>query len=332
MKVLLKFVTTLVAISIEMSTVSVANADNSNYWPEFGTLASHNEWAMKAIGGDVAHQMGATGAGVKVAVLDSGISPNIPGLTSKIIAYKDFVPSQHPLQEHGTMTASTVAADYDAATGVGGIAPGVALIIGRVCYLQWCDDAAAKKAILWAADQGAQVISMSFGGYNDPEMNAILTDVTRRGVVVVAALGNSGCSTYGSWGVNRNCVDGKSTENSMASYSISGLIGAGASDHFNARASFSSWGPNLDLIAPGVDSIAYDPIGATNGFGGTSAATPLIAGVAALILEANPLLTPAQVQAVLQASTRPALETKPKVWDHCVQSVETNLWSLQSRN
>jgi hypothetical protein len=327
MKALLKFVTTIVAISIEMSTVSVANADNSGYWPEFGTMASHNAWSMKAIGGDVAHQMGATGAGIKVAVLDSGVSPNLPGLTSKIIAFKDFVSSQHPLQEHGTMTASTVAADYDAATGVGGIAPGVSLIIGRVCYLQWCDDAAAKKAILWAADQGARVISMSFGGYNDPEMNAILTDVTRRGVVVVAALGNSGCNTYGSWGVNWNCVDGKSTENSRASYSIAGLIGAGASDHFNARASFSSWGPNLDLIAPGVDSIAYDPIGATNGFGGTSAATPLIAGVAALILEANPLLTPAQVQAVLQSSTRPALETKPKVWDHCVQSVETNLWS-----
>ncbi len=327
MKFFLKYVAAIVALSFGFSTVSVANADNSNYWPEFGTLASHNEWAMKAIGGDVAHQMGATGAGVKVAVLDSGVSPNFPGLTSKIIAYKDFVSSQHPLQEHGTMTASTVAADYDPATGVGGIAPGVSLIIGRVCYLQWCDAEAAKKAILWSVDQGAQVISMSFGGYNDPEMNAILTDVTRRGVVVVAALGNSGCTTYASWGVNRSCLQGKSTESSMASYSIPGLIGAGASDHFNGRASFSSWGPNLDLIAPGVDNIAYDPIGATNGFGGTSAATPLIAGVAALILEANPSLTPAQVQAVLQASTRPALETKPKVWDYCEKSVETNLWS-----
>ena len=327
MRTVSKFVAALVAFSFGVSTVSAANADNSGYWPEFGTLAAHNQWAMKAIGGDVAHQMGATGAGVKVAVLDSGVSPNIPGLTSKIIAYKDFVSSQHPLQEHGSLTASTVAADYDPATGVGGIAPGVSLIIGRVCYLSSCDSEAAKKAILWATAQGAQVISMSFGGYNDPEMNAILNDVTRRGVVVVAALGNSGCSTYGGWGVNRYCLQGKSTENSMASYSITGLIGAGASEHFNARASFSSWGPNLDLIAPGVDSIAYDPIGATNGFGGTSAATPLIAGVAALILEANPSLTPAQVQAVLQASTRPALETKPKVWDYCEKSIETNLWS-----
>jgi subtilisin family serine protease len=326
MKVTLKFVTSIVVLSFGLSTVSVANADNSGYWPEFGTLASHNEWAMKVIGGDVAHQLGATGSGIKVAVLDSGVSPNTPGLAGKIISYKDFLPSQHPLQEHGTMTASTVAADYDPATGVGGIAPGVSLIIGRVCYLNSCDSEAAKKAILWSVQQGAQVISMSFGGADDPELNALLTDVTRRGVVVVAALGNNGCNTYYAGGQNRYCQQGRSTESSMASYPIPGLIGAGASDHFNARASFSSWGPNLDLVAPGVDNIAYDPNGATNGFGGTSAATPLIAGAAALILEANPSLTPAQVQAVLQATVRPALETKPKVWDYCEKSVVTNLW------
>ena len=87
----------------------------------------------------------------------------------------------------------------------------------------------------------------------------------------------------------------------------------------------------MDLIAPGVDNIAYDPIGATNGFGGTSAATPLIAGAAALVLEANPTLTAPQVQAILQATTRPALEVKPKVWDRCEKSVETNLWSCNQQ-
>ena len=328
-----KNLSVLLALSFTASGISIANADNSNYWPEFGTLASHNEWAMTAIGADIAHQLGATGAGIKVAVLDSGVSPNIPGLTNKIVAYKDFVPSQPPLQEHGTLTASTIAADYDPATGVGGVAPGVSLIIGRVCFLDSCDSDAIKKAIIWAVGQGAQVISMSFSGSYDSETNAILTDITQRGVVVVGAMGNSGCTTYFQWGAyynlgaqNRGCLQGKTNESSQASYPISGLIGAGASDHFGARATFSSWGPNLDLMAPGVDSIAYDPIGVTNGFGGTSAATPVIAGVAALVLEVNPTLTATQVQAILQATTRPALETKPKVWDSCEKSVETNLW------
>jgi len=328
-----KNLSVLLALSFTASGISIANADNSNYWPEFGTLASHNEWAMTAIGADIAHQLGATGAGIKVAVLDSGVSPNIPGLTNKIVAYKDFVPSQPPLQEHGTLTASTIAADYDPATGVGGVAPGVSLIIGRVCFLDSCDSDAIKKAIIWAVGQGAQVISMSFSGSYDSETNAILTDITHRGVVVVGAMGNSGCTTYFQWGAyynlgaqNRGCLQGKTNESSQASYPIPGLIGAGASDHFGARATFSSWGPNLDLMAPGVDSIAYDPIGVTNGFGGTSAATPVIAGVAALVLEVNPTLTATQVQAILQATTRPALETKPKVWDSCEKSVETNLW------
>ena len=327
-----KTLSAVLALCFAASGISSAHADYSDYWPEFGSLASHNEWAMKAIGGDIAHQMGATGAGIKVAVLDSGVSPNIPGLANKVVAYKDFVASQHPLQEHGTMTASTVAADYDPATGVGGIAPGVSLIIGRVCYLNSCDQDAAKKAVIWAVEQGARVISMSFSGWIDPEMNAILLTATARGVVVVGALGNNACSTYTQWGsINPGCLQGKTNESSQVSYAIAGAIAAGASDHFGGRAHFSSWGPNLDLMAPGVDNIAYDPIGATNGFGGTSAATPLIAGAAALVLEANPTLTAPQVQAILQATTRPALEVKPKVWDRCEKSVETNLWSCNQQ-
>lgn len=323
----MKVVATLVTLSFLSSNLSGANGQEPRFWPEYGTLASHNEWAIKAIGGDIAHQLGASGAGVKVAVLDSGIATNIPGLSEKVIAYKDFLPSQPQLPEHGTMTASTVAADYDPNTGAGGIAPGASLIIGRVCYLMWCDSEKAKRAVEWAIEEGAQVISMSFGGYFHPEFIAILELATRKGVVVVSALGNSGCSTYENWGMNPYCTQGKTNENSNASYPIAGLIGAGASNQYGARASFSSWGPNLDLIAPGVENISYDPNGATNGFGGTSAATPLIAGSAALVLEANPNLRPDQVQAILQATARTALEKKAKVWDSCTRSTETNKWT-----
>jgi len=319
MKLVTKAVTAIVSICLGLSTISPATAEYSPYWPEFGTLSEHNEWAIKAMGGKTAHAMGATGKGVKVAVLDSGIATTIPGLSEKVVAYKDFQPSQPPLPEHGTQTASSVAASYDPITGVGGIAPSASLIIGRVCYLMWCDPDAAKRAIVWAVEQGADVISMSFGGYFEPEMIATIADATRKGVVVVIAMGNSGCSSYEQWGMNTWCTQGRITENSYAMFPIPGSIGAGASSETGARASFSSWGPNLDLLAPGVGIVAYDPIAASNGFGGTSAATPFIAGVAALVIEANPNLSPAQVQAVLQASTRPALETKPKVWESCVR-------------
>jgi hypothetical protein len=325
MKLVTKVVTAIVSLCLGFSTISPASAEYNPFWPEFGTLSEHNEWAIKAMGGKTAHAMGATGKGVKVAVLDSGISMTIPGLSEKVIAYKDFQPSQPPLPEHGTQTASSVAADYDAVTGVGGIAPGASLIIGRVCYLMWCDPDSAKKAIAWAIEQDADVISMSFGGYFDPEMIAVLANATRQGIVVVIAMGNSGCSTVNNWGgINTWCTQGRITEDSYAMFPISGLIGAGASSESGARAHFSSWGPNLDLLAPGVGIVAHDPIAVSNGFGGTSAATPFIAGVAALVLEANPGLTPPQVQAVLQASTRPALETKPKVWESCALDQLTN--------
>ncbi len=98
-----------------------------------------------------------------------------------------------------------------------------------------------------------------------------------------------------------------------------------------SRAHFSSWGPNLDLMAPGVNNATYDPAGATNGFGGTSASAPLIAGIAALILSINPKLTPEQVQAILQSTTKPALNVKPKVWDNCTKIETTNTWTCDNQ-
>lgn len=310
---------------------AIASAEETAFWPEYGTTAEHNQWAIKEINADKTRAEGLLGQGVKVAILDSGVAATAPGLVDKIIAYKDFVSSQPPLQEHGTLTASSVAADLDLATGVSGSAPGASLIIGRVCYLNTCDSEAIRKAFNWAVDQGAQVISMSFGGGEDIYMNAAMLAATRKGVVVVAALGNQGCTPIAYWGMNRSCVLGKTTESYPSAHSIAGLISAGASDHTGARAGFSSWGPNLDLIAPGVDVAAYDPVAPNNGFGGTSAATPFIAGVAALVLSIKPDLTPAQVQAILQATAKPALETKPRVWDSCIKSEIDGKWSCNAQ-
>jgi len=308
----------------------IANADEYYNWPDYGTFTSHNNWATKYVGADQALSQGATGAGVKVAVLDSGVTPNTPGVSNKIIAYKDFVQSQPPLQEHGTLTASTVVADYDPIAGFSGIAPGASLIIGRVCYLNYCDTSAIRSAFAWAVSQGAQIISMSISGNNDVIMQEEIISATQKGILVVGAAGNNGCLPNASWGLNRSCVLGKTTESSQASYPIPGLMEIGASDERGGRASFSSWGPNLDLMAPGVNTSAYDPVGATNGFGGTSAATPIVAGVAALVLSVAPQLTGVEVQAILQATTSPAYEVKPQVWDSCVKSSVDNTWSCNA--
>lgn len=319
--------TALVASSVISSSI----AEENQYLPEYGTLAEHNEWAIKEIAVDKVAALGLTGAGVKVAVLDSGIAFSSPGIDNKVIAYRDFLPSQQPLPDHGTQTSGIISSDYDAATGIRGVAPNASLIIARVCQMSSCDSIAIRRGIAWAVEQGAQVISMSFAGAGDPYMNAAITAAVNKGVVVVSAAGNSGCQTIAAWGVNRFCKQGVISEQYSASFSIPGLISAGAIDQTRARAYFSSWGPNIDLMAPGVNNVTYDPVGPTNGFGGTSASTPLIAGVAALILSVNPRLTAQQVQAILQSTTKPALEIKPKAWDNCTKSEVTNTWSCDNQ-
>jgi subtilisin family serine protease len=331
MKKQLLLVALLVTGSIGSSIATAASAEDSFYLPEYGTLAEHNEWTTKAITVDKVAELGIRGAGVKVAVLDSGIALNTPGINTKLVAYKDFLPSQPPLPDHGTQTASVISSEYDMATGLRGVAPDAQLIVGRVCYLSSCDSIAARKALVWAIEEGAQVISMSFGGPADSMMNAAISIAVKKGVVIVSAAGNNGCQTIAPWGMNRFCKQGVISEQYSGSYTIPGLISAGAIDQTKGRASFSSWGPNLDLMAPGVNTVTYDPVGATNGFGGTSASTPLIAGVAALVLNINPELTPQQVQAILQSTTSPALAKKPKVWDSCEKSEITNSWSCNNQ-
>jgi len=323
-------VSLLIGASLSSSMASIAAAEENFYLPEYGTLVEHNEWSTKEISVDKVAELGIRGAGVKVAVLDSGIALNTPGINTKLVAYKDFLPSQPPLPDHGTQTAGVISSEYDMATGLRGVAPDVQLMVARVCFLSSCDTVAARKALAWAVEGGAQVISMSFGGPADSMMNAAISIAVSKGVVVVSAAGNNGCQTNASWGMNRFCRQGVISEQYSASYTIPGLISAGATDQTKGRASFSSWGPNLDLMAPGVNNVTYDPIGPTNGFGGTSASTPLIAGVAALVLSINPNLTPPEVQAILQSTTTPALAKKPKVWDSCSRSDVTNTWSCNN--
>ena len=322
----------LVAVlALIAGTVSSAVADDYYYWPDFGSFASHNDWGAKAVRAPQANSLGATGAGVKVAYLDDGISATAPGLRSKVIAYKDFLPGNYVRPEHGTMVASTIASDYDPAVGIRGIAPGVSLIVARVCHHGGCDNTAIRKGLAWAIEQGAQVVSISFTGFTDAAMLGAFKAAEKKGVVVVASMGNSGCGPYSNWGINPYCLQGKTRESTQASYPIPGLIAVGASDQRGGRVATlgwsSSYGPNMDLIAPGTDTSAYDSFSASNGFGGTSSSAPIVAGVAALVLQMNPNLKLDQVQAILQATASPALEEKAKVWDSCEYNADTKLWN-----
>ncbi|MEY4417746.1 MAG: hypothetical protein RIQ88_184 [Actinomycetota bacterium] len=309
--------------------ITPAQADPFDYWPEYGSFAFQNSWSYRNVNADKVNALGVTGSGIRVAVFDDGQALTDPTMRSKVIAYKDFIPGTEPDNEHGAMVASTVASDFRPENGVGGIAPGVSLLIARVCFNNGCDVVAARKAIAWAIEQGADVITESFTGYEDPMMHSAYAAAILRGVVVVTSMGNGGCQPYFFGSVNPGCVQGKLREYTQGAYPIAGLIAVGASDRNDAMVNTMGWGssygPNNDIIAPGYETSAYDNLGATNGFGGTSAAAPIVAGVAALILSVKPDLTPAQVQAIIQSTARKPVEIRNKVWDSCTKD-ESNNW------
>ncbi|MEY3406559.1 MAG: hypothetical protein RLZZ556_631, partial [Actinomycetota bacterium] len=314
--------------------VSPAQADDYYYWPEYGSFASHNDWGFRQVKAAQAHQLGATGQGIKIAILDDGLASYAPGLASKVVAYKDFLPGQFMRGEHGTMVASTIASDYEASVGIGGVAPNASLMVGRVCSRNGCEWEAMRKGVTWAVESGAQIITMSISGSPDPYMHAVFAAAIAKGVVVITSMGNSGCGPYSSWGLNPYCLIGKTRESTQGTYPIAGLIAVGASNPDGGRVATlgwsSSYGPNHDIMAPGLDTSAYDSFAASNGFGGTSSSAPLVAGVAALMLQVKPDLTPSQVQAIIQSTATKPIEEKAKVWDACNKDAETQVWSCNN--
>ncbi|MER5261668.1 S8 family serine peptidase [Actinosynnema sp. NPDC002837] len=263
------------------------------------------------IGAPTAWQAGHTGKGVKVAVLDGGVDGAHPDLTGKEVAEQNFTedPDATDVDGHGTHVAATIASSGEKYRGV---APDAQILDGKVCVLQGCAESWILGGMQWAVDQGADVVNLSLGGNDSPELDpleeAVNTLSAQSGTLFVIAAGNSGRpGTVGSPG------------------SADAALTVGAVERDDSIAYFSSRGPRVgdgavkpDITAPGVDIVAAKA--ATGSIGtpvdehhvalsGTSMATPHVAGAAALIAQQHPDWTGAQIKAALMASAEhnPAL-------------------------
>jgi len=238
------------------------------------------------------------GSGINVAVFDTGIDYNHPLLTGKITAQYDFAEKDADAFDdtsgHGTHVAGIIAAS----DGIG-IAPSANLLIARVFddsnngEIAWLANASQ-----WAINNNAKVVNMSLGDENagaNESMRSIVDSLNNMGIIVAAAIGNKGSGT-GTTTSPGNCPN---------------AIGVGAVNNNNAIASFSSRGPiswdgssytKPDIVAPGVSIYSTKPAWSSNygTYDGTSQATPHIAGVIALILEANPNLGSSSVKQILK--------------------------------
>ncbi|WP_245923004.1 S8 family peptidase [Paractinoplanes atraurantiacus] len=252
---------------------------------------------------------GNIGAGVDVAVLDSGIDPDHPDLAGRIVATKNFVP-EFPIFDrlgHGTHVASTIAGSGAASGGVEkGVAPGVRLHIGKVLGdNNYGENSGIIEGMEWAArDQHAKIINLSLGDEptdgTDPMSLAVNELSAETGALFVVAAGNQGRE----YGIGTPAA-------------ADAALSVGAVDSSDALAGFSSRGPRLgdravkpDLTAPGTEILAARSQYAKEGEGsylvmsGTSMATPHVAGAAALLAAEHPGLNGEQLKQLLTSTTK----------------------------
>ncbi len=241
---------------------------------------------------------------VVVAILDTGIDLEHPDLRARLVPGISFVPGTFSPQDdhgHGTHVGGIVAAEPVTPDGALGVAPGCRLMPVKVLDAQGAGTTSRIcQGIVWAVDHGARVLNLSLGGAGGGKsLEAAVAYAISRGVVVVAAMGNEGANV----------------QEYPAGYP--GVIAVGATDDEGRIASFSNVGRWISVSAPGSDVYSTLPMrsftllsedpGAAPGHGvlsGTSMATPFVSGVAALVLSAQPALSPDAVRARLERTAQ----------------------------
>jgi subtilisin family serine protease len=204
---------------------------------------------------------------------------------------------------HGTHVAGIIAGNRKNDIGIKGIADNVTIMAVRAVPNGDERDKDVANAIIYAADNGAHIINMSFGKAFSPDralVNKAVKYAEEKGVLLIHAAGNDGKSNDIEPSFpNQYFVDGKESKNWIEV----GASAAGVGEKFVA--SFSNYGKkSVDLFAPGVRLYSTVPNNKYNNASGTSMACPATAGVAAIIMEYFPQLTAVEVKNVLEQSTR----------------------------
>jgi subtilisin family serine protease len=274
------------------------------------TVASSPEWQWAAVHANLVPAWVQQAArNVTIAVIDTGADVLAPSLAAKSPVTWNIANGVSTVSDavgHGTFVASLAAGAVSGTSGMSGFGGDARLMIVQANRggTEFTDIDEAN-AIVWAVDHGANIVNLSLGGpqTSQVERNAI-SYATQHGVLLVAAAGNS-------------AEQGNATVYPAALIGAAGLV-VGASTNVGTRASFSTTGSYVDVLAPGVDvlgalasgisSTYFRPValaGASGGYAygsGTSYAAPEVAGAAALVWAANPSLDAAGVAATLEGT------------------------------
>ncbi len=262
---------------VTASTVKTRQILNA---PASDGAARDLQWSLNQLSAEDAWQA-STGAGVTVAVLDTGVDAGHPDLAGRVLPGYDATRRRpggtSDPNGHGTHVAGSIAA----AGAVSGIAPDSRILPVRVMNANGGGNTSDIVAgIIWAVNHGANVINMSLGSRDsDKAEEAAVRWARNRGVIVVAAVGNDG-------GTKAIYPAGYGDSKRNASVGSDPVIGVGAVHRGDSRAGFSQRGNPVDLVAPGVRVLSTSPRsrGSYAWESGTSMSAPFVTGTAALLI------------------------------------------------
>jgi subtilisin family serine protease len=234
-------------------------------------------------------------ADITIAIIDTGVSASHPDLVPKLVPGRNTVNDNANADDswlisHGSHCAGIAAAASDNGIGVTGVSWGARIMPVKVLTtIGSGTEGDVAEGIVWAADNGAEVLSMSLGF---PGLSTIVEDAVEyasaAGKVIVAASGNTAGAPIGAPAV------------------YPAVIAVGATDNRDLVAEFTTTGPELDVSAPGVNVFStWDVFFQPNTYtwqSGTSMACPHVAGLAALVWGANPELSAVEVRAILEST------------------------------
>ncbi len=303
---------------------------NDEYYGNVGGLflSANAKWHLDKINAEAAWDISNGSPNVKVAVLDNAIWTAHPDLQNKIVAEIDLAdddndaspPSDTLVWSHGTHTSGLIGAETDNNIGVASIGYNISIIAVKVAEDVSGGMSAGFEGIVWAADNDADVISMSWGSSQYfVTMQNTINYAYNKGCVLVAASGNNG--------------DGAEDPNNVnyIGYpaALDHVIAVGSTEESDVMSSFSEYGDWIDVCAPGgfatgglsffsILSTTYCDAGSILSGGGgaadygvtgkyelmqgTSMSTPITAGLCGLMLSVDSNLTPDKLTMILKAS------------------------------
>lgn len=242
-------------------------------------------WHLPRIGAPAAWEYSLAN-GIVVAVLDTGVDANHPDLTGQLVSgwnVYDDNPDTSDVYGHGTKVAGTIAAASNNGIGVTSVAWEASIMPVRISQPDgYAYFSTIAQGLIWAADHGARVANISYAASGSLSIQDAGAYMRSLGGLVTVSAGNSG-------------------RNEAFSPSPS-LLSVSATNSGDGFASWSSYGQYVDLSAPGVGIWSTTRGGGYGSASGTSFSSPIVAGVIALMMAANPVLTPSELEDVLLGS------------------------------